>query len=81
MSMRLGGGGERTQFVCGYFGCERHADRLFLAGLPTLIKIHVRGDAAGAWLESSIRHLVGESASGRPGQAVLLSKMAEALSL
>ncbi len=21
-----------TQFVCGYFGCERHADRLFLAG-------------------------------------------------
>src|SRR6266540_4149343 len=32
-TMRLGGGGELTQFVCGYFGCERHADRLFLAGL------------------------------------------------
>jgi hypothetical protein len=25
-TMRLGGGGEATRFVCGYFGCERHAD-------------------------------------------------------
>ncbi len=33
----------------------------------------------GGWLESSIRHLVTEAGSGRPGCAVLLSKMAEAL--
>jgi AraC-like DNA-binding protein len=75
----LGGGGETTGFVCGYFGCERHAARLFLAGLPTLIRIDIRGDAAGQWLESSIRHLLCEAASGRPGWMVLLSKMAEAL--
>jgi AraC-like DNA-binding protein len=78
-TMKLGGGGEMTRFVCGYFGCERHADRLFLAGLPTVIQIHIRGDASGAWLESSILHLVSEAASGRPGRTVLLSKMAEAL--
>jgi len=78
-TMRLGGGGELTRFVCGYFGCERHADRLFLAGLPPIIRINVRGDAAGGWLESSIRHLVTEAGSRRPGCAVLLSKMAEAL--
>jgi AraC-like DNA-binding protein len=78
-TMRLGGGGEPTRFVCGYFGCERHADRLFLAGLPPMIRINVRGDAAGGWLESSIRHLVKEAGSGRPGYSVLLSKMAEAL--
>ena len=76
---RLGGGGEITRIVCGYFGCERHADRLFLAGLPTLVKINVRQDHAGEWLERSIRHLVSEAGSGRPGQAVLLAKMAEAL--
>ena len=75
----VGGGGETTRFVCGYFGCERHADRLFLAGLPQMIKINLRGDPAGAWLEGSVRHLVSEAASGRPGQSVLLSKMAEAL--
>ena len=33
-TMSLGGGGETTRFVCGYFGCERYADKLFLAGLP-----------------------------------------------
>ena len=78
-TMRIGGGGEATRFICGYFGCERHADRLFLAGLPIMIKLNVRGDAAGAWLESSIRHLLSEAGSARPGRAVLLSKMAEAL--
>ena len=78
-TFRIDGGGETTRFVCGYFGCERHAARLFLAGLPTIIKLNVRGDAAGAWLESSIRHLLSETASGRPGRTVLLSKMAEAL--
>ena len=29
-----------------------------------MIRINVRGDASGAWLESSIRHLVEESAAG-----------------
>jgi AraC-like DNA-binding protein len=78
-TMRLGGGGETTTFVCGYFGCERHADRLFLAGLPLMIKINLRGDPAGEWLENSVRHLVSQAGSTRPGQSVLLSKMAEAL--
>jgi AraC-like DNA-binding protein len=78
-TMQLGGGGVVTRFVCGYFGCERHADKLFLAGLPRMIQINVRGDPAGEWLENSIRHLVSEASCGRPGQSVLLSKMAEAL--
>lgn len=78
-TMRVGGGGAATRFVCGYFGCERHADRLFLAGLPPIVKLNVRGDASGDWLENSIRHLVSEAQSERAGQAVLLSKMAEAL--
>jgi AraC-like DNA-binding protein len=78
-TFRIGGGGETTRFVCGYFGCERHAERLFLNGLPAMIKINVRGDAAGEWLESSVRHLLSEAGSVRAGRAMLLSKMAEAL--
>lgn len=78
-TMRLGGGGAKTCFVCGYFGCERSADRLFLAGLPQVIKVNMRGDSTGQWLESSIRYLVSEADDRRPGQGVLLSKMAEAL--
>jgi AraC-like DNA-binding protein len=78
-TFKIGSGGEETRFVCGYFGCERHAARLFLAGLPRMIRINVRGDGPGAWLESSIRHLLSASASHHPGHTALLSKMAEAL--
>jgi hypothetical protein len=78
-AMRLGGGGATTRFVCGYFGCEREAERLFLAGLPQVIRINVRGDATGEWLESCIRYLVDDADGTQPGQGVLLSKMAEAL--
>jgi AraC-like DNA-binding protein len=78
-TLQIGGGGEATDFVCGFFGCERHAARLFLSGLPMVIKINLRDDEAGQWLEQSIRHLVTEAGGGRPGRAVLLSKMAEAL--
>jgi AraC-like DNA-binding protein len=77
-TMRLDGGGEATRFVCGYFGCERHAARLFLAGLPSIIKIDVRSDTAGRWLEASVRHLLDEAQLQRPGGAIVLSKMAEA---
>ena len=78
-TMQLGGGGATTRFVCGYFGCERHAERLFLAGLPQVIRINMRGDATGEWLQNCIRYLVTEADGARPGRSVLLSKMAEAL--
>jgi AraC-like DNA-binding protein len=78
-TLQLGGGGEATRLVCGFFGCERHADRLFLSGLPVFMKMNLRDDVAGQWLEHSIRHLATEAGGGRPGRFVLLSKMAEAL--
>ena len=45
---------------------------------PT-IKINLRRYPADAWLESSLCRLVSEAGSERPGPAVLLSKMAEAV--
>lgn len=78
-TIHLGAGGTPTTIICGFFGCERSADRLFLAGLPDLLAVNVRGDSAGAWLEGSVRHLVAEAQAGRPGTAALLSRMAEAL--
>jgi AraC-like DNA-binding protein len=76
---RGGGSGPATNFICGYFGCERYAERLFLAGLPPLFKINLRGDVAGRWLEESIRHAVSEQESGRAGRAAVLAKLSEAL--
>jgi AraC-like DNA-binding protein len=76
---RFGGGGELTRFVCGYFGCDRSADRLFLAGLPPAFKTNIREDPSGGWLEGMVKHLVAEAGSERPGRAALLSRMAEGL--
>jgi AraC-like DNA-binding protein len=76
---RGGGGGEVTRFICGYFGCERYAERLFLAGLPPVFKVNLRGDASGAWVEGSLRHLVAELESARAGRVALVSKLCEAL--
>jgi AraC-like DNA-binding protein len=78
-TMRVGDNGEITRFICGYFACERSADRLFLTGLPTMIRINIRGDAAGAWLEGSIRHLVSDATTARPGRSILLAKASETL--
>jgi AraC-like DNA-binding protein len=76
---RVGEDGELTRFICGYFGCERHADRMFLAGLPIMIKIDLRTHESGAWIENSIRHLVSDANVNRPGHSVLLAKVSEAL--
>ncbi len=78
-TLRHGGGGSVTRFVCGFMGCDRHAERLFLSGLPTVIKINIRNEPAGAWLENSIHYLVSREQPGDPGFSILLSKMSEAL--
>jgi AraC-like DNA-binding protein len=78
-AMRVGEGDDITRFICGYFGCERHANRMFLAGLPKMIKIDIRSDETGAWIESSIRHLLSDADANRPGRVALLAKASEAL--
>lgn len=76
---RGGGAGPVTRFYCGYIGCDRRAERIFLAGLPSVFKVPVRGGGGGEWIESAIRHLVAETESSGPGSRALLAKLAEAL--
>jgi AraC-like DNA-binding protein len=79
ISERGGGGGRLTKFICGYIGCDRQAQRLFLAGLPPLFKVNIRGDSSGQWIESTIRHLTSQREPAPAGQGALLAKLAEAL--
>ena len=79
VSERGGGGGRMTKFICGYIGCDRQAERLFLAGLPPLFKVNIRRDASGEWIESTIRHLASERGATRAGRSALLARLAEAL--
>jgi AraC-like DNA-binding protein len=76
---RMGGGGEVTKFVCGYMACDLDLSRAFLSGLPPLFKISIRHDAAGQWLENSIRFSVNEAGAVRPGGEAVLARLAEVL--
>src|SRR5207342_3560406 len=77
--MQAGGGGETTRFVCGYLTCDPLLCGPILESLPPIIKVNVRTDRSGHWLERSILHLLEEAASDRAGSDAMLAKLAEAL--
>ncbi|HEY8518870.1 MAG TPA: AraC family transcriptional regulator [Gammaproteobacteria bacterium] len=76
---RIGGGGEETYLVCGYLACEEVLIRPVLAGLPRVVRVHLRNDRAGEWLENSIVHAVDRAAAAVPGSEVILARLAEVL--
>ena len=77
--LAYGGGGARTRLVCGYLACDARLAAMLLQGLPSLVKVNVRGSSAGTWLEASVRYALAEARSPRPGGAGVLAKLAEVL--
>jgi len=77
--MRAGGGGENTRFVCGYMACDPFLCRPILEGLPAILKVNIRKEGTGNWLENSILHVVEEAASGQAGSDAMLAKLSETL--
>ena len=77
--IRLGGTGAATRIVCGFFGCDARADRLFLSGLPRIFKVGLHDSIAGEWLERIMSHLLREAQTRTPGSGALLAKASEAL--
>lgn len=63
-SIRCGGGGEATQIVCGYIGCEAGRHPLIEA-LPPVLRLNVREWDAGAWVEKLFRYAAQETAVRR----------------
>ena len=77
--MHAGGGGATTRFVCGYLTLDPMLCGPILESLPPILKVNVRTDRAGQWLEQSILHLLEETASNRAGSDAMLAKLSEAL--
>ena len=77
--MHAGGGGATTRFVCGYLTFDPLLCGPILESLPPMLKVNVRTDRSGHWLEQSILHLVEEAASDRAGSDAMLAKLSEAL--
>src|SRR5262245_42504111 len=76
---RGGGGGEMTKIVCGYRSCDPQLSRALLAGLPPLLRVPIRDDAGGQWLENTVRFSVGQAGSASLGGEAVLSKLSEVL--
>jgi AraC-like DNA-binding protein len=72
-------GGETTKFICGYMACDPQLSRVFLGGLPPILKVSIRNDASGQWLENSIRYSVANADVSRPGGEAVAAKLSEVL--
>jgi AraC family transcriptional regulator, alkane utilization regulator len=73
------GAGSATRIVCGYLACDKRLAEPILLGLPRLLRVSMRDGGTAAWVRSSIKFSVAESASSRPGSAVVLARLSEVL--
>jgi AraC-like DNA-binding protein len=76
---RFGGGGEVTGLVCGFLACDGALLKPVLAGLPRVVRVNIRTDPSGEWLDNMLRHAVAQAAASTPGSEVILAHLAEVL--
>ena len=79
MLSQCGGGGETTKLVCGYLTCDPQLSQVFLAGLPPIVKVHIRDSPSGQWLEDTFRYSVDHAEASGPGGAAVIAKLSEVL--
>ncbi len=75
----FGGGGETTGLVCGYLACDGELLKPVLAGLPRVVRVNIRTDPSGEWLDNMLQHAVSQAAASTPGSEVILAHLAEVL--
>jgi len=79
MVSQCGGGGELTKIICGYMTCDRQLSQVFLAGLPSIVKINIRDQTSGRWLEDTLRYSVEHAEASGPGGTAVVAKLSEVL--
>jgi AraC-like DNA-binding protein len=77
--LREGRTGDATRIVCGYLACNKRLAEPILLSLPRLLKVSMRDAGVAAWVQSSIRFSIAESAAPKPGAAVVLARLSEGL--
>ena len=75
--VKVGGGGEPSLFVCGFFSCDPLLSKTFLHALPPLFRVNISNDPSGEWLENSLRFAVEEAVASREGASAMLAKLSE----
>ena len=77
--LHLGGGGAPSRFICGFLACDPQLSQTFLSGLPALLKVNIRDDPSGQWLENSLQFSVMQAGNREAGTSAMLTKLSEAV--
>lgn len=77
--LHIGGGGASSRFICGFLACDPQLSQTFLGGLPALLKVNIRDDPSGQWLENSLKFSVNQAANPEAGSGAMLAKLSEAV--
>ena len=76
--IEYGGGGEKSQVLCGFLGTDNSFGPL-LSSLPPVLKLDLRATPSGTWIESSFRFAISQIAAGRVGSTTVIAKLSELL--
>jgi AraC-like DNA-binding protein len=74
-----GGGGERSELLCGGFVVEQLTAQPVLEALPTIVHLRGSGGHAPEWLASLVRMIAVEMAGSGPGSEAVVTRLTDAL--
>ncbi len=68
-----------TQLICGHFSFEKRARHVLIDRLPPFIHLTNYGEAAGKWMEATLRVIGDEAGGQRMGGDLIALKMSEVI--
>lgn len=68
---------QETQLVCGHFAFDKDASHPLIEALPSSIQIKNYGEAAGRWMENTLRVIGAEAGTSGLGSDLIALKMSE----
>jgi AraC family transcriptional regulator, alkane utilization regulator len=74
-----GGGGQRSELLCGGFAVDQLTGRPLLEALPTVVLLRGSEGRAPEWLVGLIRMIASEMASTGPGSEAVVTRLTDAL--
>jgi AraC-like DNA-binding protein len=74
-----GGGGERSELLCGGFVVEKLTAQPLLESLPSVVHLRGSGGHAPEWLASLVRMISVEMAASGPGSEAVVTRLTDAL--
>jgi len=77
--LSLGGGGKRSELLCGGFAIDPIAGRPVLDALPDVVHLRASEGLAPEWLVGLIRMIATEVAAGGPGSEAVVTRLTDAL--